>query len=215
MFKKDLPDEPPFWKDDPNPYWKPKPGQQTQTIRVSNPLAWISILWQLVMIVFVVLFAFQYPWLWLVVLYLSIAAALRYQMFRRQNKLVKEVAEIQQSAVTRIGASLLGSAIHTAGHPLIQAGQPVVLALKDDNLLIFSYLSSTPIDKISIKDIQFVDLVTYDDEGVPHIGVIENAAQALQLHFLWHGQTCTCLFRRMFKVRPVEWYHAIQAVRLA
>lgn len=215
MFAKKSPTERPFWVDDPNPYWKPKPGQQTRTIRVSSLLAWISILWQLVMIVFVVFFAFQYSWLWLVVLYLCITAAFRYQMFRRQNKLVKEVVEIQQSAKANIGASIIGSAIHTAGHPLIQASQPVVLALKDDNLLIFNYRSSTPIDTISTHDVQSVDLVTYDDEGVPHIGVIENTAQALQLHFLWRGQTCTYLFRRMYKVRPVEWYHAIQAARLA
>jgi hypothetical protein len=56
--------------------------------------------------------------------------------------------------------------------------------------------------------------VVYDDERVAHIDVIDSAAQALQLEFLWRGEKCACLFRRMINPRPIDWYDAIQKARL-
>ena len=54
----------------------------------------------------------------------------------------------------------------------------------------------------------------YDDDGIPHTGIIDNTAQALQMHCLIRGQTYTYLFRRMYKVRAVGWYQAFQAARV-
>jgi|GEM_PF-3983447 hypothetical protein len=47
-----------------------------------------------------------------------------------------------------------------------------------------------------------------------HSDAIDSVAQALQLTFLWHEQSCTCLFRRMRKMKSIDWYHAIQQTRL-
>jgi hypothetical protein len=88
------------------------------------------------------------------------------------------------------------------------------LALKDGRLSIHGYTSSTAIDTLELRDLRSIETVVYDDDRVPHTGVIDNTAQALQLTFPWHGETCVCLFRRMYKVRPVEWYQAIQTARL-
>ena len=71
-----------------------------------------------------------------------------------------------------------------------------------------------PLNTISLKDIQTVQTVSYDDERVPIMNVIDSAAQAIQLTFLWREQTCTCLFRRMKGMRPIDWYQAIQQARL-
>ena len=71
-----------------------------------------------------------------------------------------------------------------------------------------------PIDRISIQDIKALKTVVYDDDRIPHTEVIDSAAQALQLEFIWMSKECTCLFRRMRKVRPIDWYHSIQQRRL-
>jgi hypothetical protein len=79
------------------------------------------------------------------------------------------------------GADFLGSAIHTAGRPLLQSNQPIVLVLKDLEFSIYSYDNSTPLDTLSVKSITEVNPVVYDDEYVPHVGVIDHWAQALQI----------------------------------
>jgi hypothetical protein len=121
--------------------------------------------------------------------------------------------EIQQLAQQRLGASHIGSALHVAGHPLLQRDQPVVLALAGDQLSIHSYESPVPLDAIPLRNIQTVQTVSYDDERVPYVDVIDSAAQAIQLTFLWRDQTCTCLFRSMKKMRPIDWYQALQQAR--
>jgi hypothetical protein len=55
----------------------------------------------------------------------------------------------------------------------------------------------------------------YDDERVPHIDVIDSAAQALQVTVAANGKEYTCLFRRLRKVRAIDWYHAIQKAKAA
>ena len=122
--------------------------------------------------------------------------------------------DIQQLALERLGASHIGSALHVAGHPLLQRDQPVVLALVGGQLSLHSYESPIPLDAIPLRNIQSVQTVSYDDERVPIMDVIDSAAQAIQLTFLWHDQTCTCLFRRMKKMRPIDWYQTLQQARL-
>jgi DNA-directed RNA polymerase subunit RPC12/RpoP len=122
---------------------------------------------------------------------------------------------IQQLAKDKIGASYLGSAIHTAGHPLLQVNQPVVLALKDSEFSIYAYDSPIPIDTLSVNELHAINPVVFDDDYVPHVGVIDNTAQALQISFQRQNVECVCSFRRMYKVRPIEWYHAIQKARFA
>ena len=101
-----------------------------------------------------------------------------------------------------------------AGHPLLQRDQPIVLALVGDQLNLHSYESPVPLDTIPLQNIQAVQTVSYDDDRVPHVDVIDSAAQAIQLTFIWREQTCTCLFRRMKKMRPIDWYQALQQARL-
>ena len=122
---------------------------------------------------------------------------------------------VQQLAKDKTGANYLGSAIHTAGYPLLQVNQPVVLALKDSELSIYSYNSSIPIDTFSVNELQAVNPVVFDDDYIPHVGVIDNTAQALQISFQRQNIDCICSFRRMYKVRPIEWFHAIQKARIA
>jgi hypothetical protein len=134
---------------------------------------------------------------------------------RRSTKvLIANVAEIQQRAAERTGASAIGSAIHVAGHPLLKRDQPVVLALAKGQLNIYDYNDPTPIDVLPLADLKSLHTVVYDDERVPHIDVIDSTAQALQIAFLREDQVYTCLFRRMLKMHPIDWYHQIQQARL-
>ena len=137
--------------------------------------------------------------------------------FSRQKQgeaLRASAEEIQQRARERTGASTIGSAVHVAGHPLLSRDQPVVIALRDDQLSFFDYQGPNPIDTLPLRNLQTIHTVVYDEERVPHVEVIDSAAQALQLTFVWREQTCTCLFRQMRKVRPIDWYHAIQQAHL-
>ena len=108
---------------------------------------------------------------------------------------------------------MIGSAIHVAGHPELDREQNVVLALTSPTLTIFSYDSDKPITVIPIQQIQSIQTVTYDDERIPHIEVVDSTAQAIQLILKFNDQEIPCLFRRMKKVRPIDWYHAIQKER--
>jgi hypothetical protein len=127
----------------------------------------------------------------------------------------RDVLEVQERACTTTSASTIGSAIHVAGHPLLERDQPVVLALIDDHLSIFKYESDQPVDVIFLKDITNLYTVVYDDERVPHIEVIDSAAQALQISITKQGQPVTFSLRSMRKVRPIDWYHAIEKASYA
>ncbi|MDH5507295.1 MAG: hypothetical protein OEZ02_08750 [Anaerolineae bacterium] len=122
--------------------------------------------------------------------------------------------KIQALARQNTGATHMGSAVHVAGHPMLARDQPVVLALKHSTLSIHSYESSSPIASLDLGHLDTVHTVVYDDQRVPHLAVIDSAAQALQLTFDLDGRPCTCLFRSMKDLRPIDWYHAIQQTRL-
>jgi hypothetical protein len=135
---------------------------------------------------------------------------------KRKGSLKSEIAaveSIQARARELIRAEYVGSAIHTAGHPLLSLDQPVVLALKGDQLSIYSYESSTPIDKLSINQILKAQTVVYDQDRIPHVEVLDKTAQALQLVVMIDGNEYIALFRRFRKHKAIDWYHAIQQAR--
>ncbi len=208
----------PFWMDEPNPYARPMriDTQQVPGLRwIMGLVAVYRVLMLLLLIAGLVLTALIYPIAWIIVapVILALAAALVLPHFieTRQAK----AARIQRRAIEILGTEIVGSAIHTAGHPSLQVDQPVVLALRGGDLSIYSYDSPAPLDTLLVRDLLAVDLVTFDDENTPHIGVISNSAQALQLRFRRQGITWTASFRRMYRLRPVEWYQALQKARLA
>ena len=99
---------------------------------------------------------------------------------RRQAKL-KEINQVQTYAHELTQADIIGSAIHVAGHPLFEREEPIVLALKQQHLSIHNYQNRNPIAVIKINDIKAVSTVVYDEDRIPHIDVIDNTAQALQV----------------------------------
>jgi hypothetical protein len=147
------------------------------------------------------------------ILFFILMLSLSYYQIRRRRSLTTRVNQIQEEARLHTQASCIGSAVHVAGHPLLSRNQPVVLALKGDLLSIFSYDSPSPIDNLPVRQFQAICTVVYDDERVPHLEAIDSTAQALQITFSRAGENWTCLFRSMRKVRPIDWYHAIQQAR--
>lgn len=119
--------------------------------------------------------------------------------------------EVQEITKTRIGASIMGSAVHVAGHPQLEREQDVVLALIDSEIQIFDYEGSNH-GSIPLNSILSLQTVVYDDERVPHIDTIDSTAQALQITFQRGEKIFKALFRRMKRVRPIDWYHAIHQV---
>ncbi len=124
------------------------------------------------------------------------------------------IKEIQQKAYELTNASVIGSAVHVAGHPLLGRDQRVVLALIDQRIDIFDYSSPTPLCSIEIGAIKDVKTVSYNAERIPQTEVIDSAAQALQLEISVNDKSYTCLFRRMKKMKPIDWYHTIQSARV-
>jgi hypothetical protein len=199
-----------FWKDNPEASslfpskkeYKPFYLYFSTAIRAIILIAGIILTYKspIALLIFVVIFGFPF--------------AIRVYLLVKAKNISENTNEIQNLAREKVGALHIGSAIHVAGHPLLQREQPIVLALVSDSLNFYAYENSTPLDTIPLKNIQGVYTVSYDDNRVPHIDAIDSVAQALQLTFLWGDQPCTCLFRRMRKMKAIDWYHAIQQVRL-
>ena len=206
----------PFWIDEPNPYSRAHSSatKWSPTWWVLNLFTAYAIIVRLFIFLLIIFLAIRFPLLWIAVAFEALLLSARLLLPHFRETLQAKAIRIQLLAKDMTGANLLGSAIHTAGHPLLQANQPIVLALKGYELSIYGYDHSTPIDTIPVKALQAVDLVIFDDNRMPHIGVIDNAAQALQITFPWRTSSCTCSFRRMYKVRAIEWYQAIQKARL-
>jgi hypothetical protein len=202
-------EEQPFWKDD----------SEFSTTTLPKGFNWIkpyfSISTSLVFLLLGALLLSGLPilmWIW-VAAYGILTGWSIYEVLTK-NKATRDIGDIQRLARERTGASHIGSVLHVAGHPLLQRDQPIVLALIQDRLAIYSYENSNPLDIIPLRNIQTVKTISYDDDRIPHADVIDSAAQAIQLNFLWHEQTCICLFRRMKKMRPIDWYQALQQARL-
>ncbi len=200
----------PFWKDEPEQESIKFPARFMQFYKIYA--AGVIMLFVLIPAYFLSLLSIYWGLLWLG--FFILVYALLYYLQRIRKSAIHHVEEIQKQARETIHAQHIGSAIHVAGHPLLQREQPVVLALAGDSLNLYAYERPDPLDTIPVKNIQGVYTVAYDDERVPHLEAIDSAAQALQVTFLWRDQPCTCLFRRMRKVKPIDWYHAIQQARL-
>jgi len=207
----------PFWMDEPNPYYHPKSNSATKrdvSWWFSKAIIAYTIFFVLLWFGLLIIFAINVPVLWIVVVLLAIAVLLPLFLRRIGKTKLANVTRIQQQAREKTRSDYLGSAIHIAGHPLLQVNQPVVLGLKEFELSIYSYDSSTPIDIIPVNSIIDVSPVVYDDEYIPHVGVIDNTAQALQISVKRNNFDFVCSFRRMYKMRPIEWYHSIQKTRI-
>jgi hypothetical protein len=210
----------PFWMDEPNPYPRPK----AEKVYNGFPIGWsLKLGVRLIEVCAAVFFLsialapvkiFLFPIGWFFVAFQVCILLMVYFLWRSNRTNYARAIHIQELAKERTGAEYLGSAIHTAGHPLLQVNQPVVLALKGSELSIYSYESPVPLDNIRLDEIQAVDLVVFDDENIPHTNVIDNTAQALQISFQRNGMTFLCAFRRMVKMRSIGWYQAIQKARL-
>jgi hypothetical protein len=202
----------------PQPFWIDK-LDETSIQKVSKIFYPIFIINGVISVIFIIgfgwiLFHIAHPilaWMWLVLIAIStISGYIR----KRHKKLeIQRVNDIQKRALEKTGASVMGSAIHVAGVPQLKREQNVVLALIEPNLVVFSYDYNQPLVTIPIQKIITVQTVVYDDERIPHIDVVDASAQAIQLILNYDKQEIACLFRNMKKIRPIDWYHAIQKVR--
>jgi len=217
MLMKNSLSEEPFWIDEPNPYSRPSASatKGSLTWLISKMFTAYALIVRLFIFALIIFLAIKFPLLWIVVLFEAVILSIRIFAPRLKETRQAKAVRIQSLAKDKTGADYLGSAIHTAGHPLLQVNQPVVFALKDSALSIYGYDNSIPVDTLSVNDLQAVNPVVFDDDYIPHVGVIDNTAQALQISFQRQGNTYICSFRRMYKVRPIEWYQAIQKARFS
>jgi len=200
----------PFWKDDPEMHNVKMPNSFMPFFKIYG--AFLLVFFAAFPAYFLALVSKYLGLAWLILMILIYVFFIYQGRYRKTA--VDNINEIQKRARGAINASQVGSAVHVAGHPLLQREHPIVLALVGDSLNIYAYENPVPLDSIPLKNIKGVNTVSYDDDRVPHIDAIDSVAQSLQLTFLWNEQTCTCLFRRMRKIKPIDWYHAIQQVRL-
>jgi hypothetical protein len=204
----------PFWEDELDPYsTRPVTSQRWFNVWAVS----FSVLITLFILCFSAsLFAYVSPtlaWAWLILMAFPLVLALG--GWRRGKRQRSRIEQTQERARLLTGASHIGSAVHVAGHPLLAREQRVVLALTDGHLSFYGYDSPTPIDTLPVVELRFVHTIVYDDERIPHFEVIDSTAQALELVFTRNGETWTCLFKQMRKIRPIDWYHAIQQARFS
>ncbi|HTX90694.1 MAG TPA: hypothetical protein VMC09_05700 [Anaerolineales bacterium] len=202
------------------PFWKEEPDFSPSAQKTFHNLTGLIAIYRFIFAFLIYgsvffLFYFFSPilagvWLLLILLLYSLG----YSSRRRRKLALRSIADTQQRAHDSTGASLIGSAVHVAGHPGLEREQKVVIALASPNLALYSYESDQPIVVIPLQKITAVQTVVYDDERVPHVDVVDSSAQAIQLVIQYGKQEVACLFRRMKRVRPVDWYHAIQKARI-
>ena len=206
----------PFWQDEPASFQPQLSQPLGKTLNISLMIYRVFIMIVLVSAVFAILYSMHLTvaaLAWLVL----IGLAWLWGFFSRKRKrdLIQQIALIQDLAKKRIGAGEIGSAIHVAGHPLLQREQPVVLAwVESSGFCIYGYETDRLIDAIPLNSLIRTQTIVYDDERVPHMDVVDSAAQALQIAFVHGDQEFTALFRSMKKLRPVDWYHILQKARL-
>ncbi len=133
---------------------------------------------------------------------------------KKQQDAQQDITKIQERAAEIAGASLMGSAIHSAGNPRLEREQKIVLALTASSLDFYAYDNATPLDSIPLKHIVAIHTVVYDDDQIPHTDIVDNTAQALQISVKYGETSYDILLRNMRKVHPIDWYHAIQKARL-
>lgn len=206
--------ETPFWEDDFAPSMR---GIKIITYGRTNRLKFsrivsLSILW-----LFLIYLLFVYgssPITWCLAAYLLLSTSISiYGIWFRKSR-TSRIEEIQKSAKEITNASVIGSAVHVAGHPILDRDQPIVMALVNNDILFYSYENPLPLHRIPISEFISVKTIVYDDDRIPHADIIDSSAQALELKFLWQSNECSTLLRRMKKVRPIDWFHVIQQARL-
>ena len=208
-----LPDESAFWADETMEYQVNKNSKFIEKyFKFLAALIILIVLLGCVRLVGTILLLSPLIAGFIVVIVIAMIALGVYQS-RRMKEFRSRVELIQQRAQASTKASHIGSAVHVAGHPSLVRDQSVVLGLVHDQLNFYSYKSPSPIDTLTLSDIQAVRTVVYDNDRIPHIDVIDNTAQALQIEFTRDNQTYQCLLRRMRGKRPIDWYHAIQQAR--
>ena len=202
----------PFWEDDFDPYTASAPTVK----KLASLIMFYRIIIDVIMLggAFAILY-YLHPLLALSCLILM-AVALGIGLHRRKKlqKTVRQTFTIQEQAQKQTGAIAIGSTVHVAGHPKLERELPVVLALVESKELDFYNYNGSKLDTLSLDDIISLHTVVYDDERIPHIETVDSTAQAIQITFLREGKEFTALFRRMKKVRPIDWYHLLQKNRL-
>ena len=206
------------------PFWKDELDTLLVTSKFTKPIvtyarySGLVIIFCSYVLIFAAIFAISRPLAWGILIYLIILfgiALLSGRTQRKKWKLIKqEVAQVQGQALEKSGASIIGSCIHVAGNPKLDRDQNIVLALTPAALVIYPYDRDTPLDSISLQQITAIHTVVYDDERTPHLEAVDSAAQALQLSIKYGDFAYDCLLRSMKKVRPMDWYHAIQKARI-
>lgn len=147
---------------------------------------------------------------WFMIIFFALAIFRGFRLRKKLKQKRQEVAEIQRIAREKTGATMIGSAVHVAGHPSLGRDQQIVLALTPPNLQIHSYESGMLLASLPFEKILAIHTVVYDDERTPHLEAVDSAAQALQLSIDYGGREMTCLLRSMKKVKPIDWYDGIQ-----
>jgi hypothetical protein len=178
--KNSIPDEP-FWIDEPNSYSRLSTNttKRSTTGLISGMFAGYTLVARLLIFALIVYLAIKFPVFWLLVLFEGVVLSMRIFVPRLKQTQQTKAIRIQSLAKDKTGAEYLGIAIHTAGHPLLQVNQPVVLALKGSEFSIYNYESSRPIDTLAVHELVAVDPVVFDNDYIPHVGMIDNTAQAL------------------------------------
>jgi len=202
------------------PFWKDEPDFQLYSQPTWKRIFPLVKIYGLIVTFFfssLVFFSFYIvapilAWIWLVVLAIMFSSG--YFRGKRRKIEIQGILQTQKQAHDLTGASIIGSTTHMAGHPQLEREQNIVMALIVPNLVIYSYQSDQPLVIIPLQDIVRVQTVAYDDDRVPHTDVIDSSAQAIQLTIKYGKQDFSCLFRQMKKIRPIDWYHAIQKARM-
>jgi hypothetical protein len=204
----------PLWQDDPNPSFVAKP--QTKTTTGFGLFFILLIFIPLIGTMLTAFYSISPMLFWIAVIFSGISIGFGYYIRRQKKSLALRVSEIQKRAKDYTKASHIGSAIHVAGHPLLERKQPVVLALIHmSEIFFYSYDSNNSITSIPIENIKSIQTVVYDDERIPHIGVVDSTAQALQIVFNHKDNEYVTLFRSMKKIRAIDWYHILQKSRMS
>ncbi|GAB4503853.1 MAG: hypothetical protein Fur0043_08460 [Anaerolineales bacterium] len=203
-------DKPPFWVDEVEP-------QIVFSLPVKSLVSLFGIYRAILSIsILIMVFAFLY-WLqpllgllWLLLVVFSFGMNFYHKKVRQKKQQAN--LDIQERTKKQVGATVIGSAVHVAGHPKLEREQAIVIALTESEIRFFDY-SGVNLDNLPLQAIESLHTVVYDDERVPHIDAVDSTAQALQVVFKQVDKEFTVLFRGMKRVRPIDWYHRIQQAR--
>lgn len=213
MNREKQPDTTPFWVDNDTKFYYPDLGKRDKFALSRMFFRWaVSITLFIILATFAVDAATTIIPLVTVGIYFFIIGYILYY-YRKRRLEWENAVRIQERARLQTKASHIGSAVHVAGHHALSVNQPVVLALSEGLLLIYSYDSPVPLDQIELNDIQAIVLIAYDNERRPIRGVLDGSAQDLEITINREPGPWVCVFRKMRPVRPVDWYQALKQAR--